>query len=300
MDVPVTECSTAWAGLSAWGTATQASFWVALEQSGPWGRDALVESRLDPELGDRWGSAAAKAGGRLLLMRAPGQHVAEADFRSRRVFVAGGLAGSAWLLQGVALSEAQVDGLPWDAIGTGDRASVLEDCPWLRPSDPVLLVCTNAKRDRCCALRGRPIVDQLAAEGLSVWECSHTGGHRFAPTGVVLPLGHVVARLTPDLGRAVLDAAASGRFAVGALSEEHDRGTSHLPPREQAAVSWVRAHEGETDPIALAVVGDDGDVVTVQHADGRVWALTLEKVRGEELPESCGKPAKPSATWRVH
>lgn len=241
-DAAPMECSTAWTGLSAWGTAARASFWVALEQPGPWGRDALVESRLDPALGARWGSAALAAGGRMLLIRAPGHHVAEDGFQSRRVLVAGGLAGSAWLLEGVALTEDEFDALPWDAIALGDRAAVQEACPWLHPAPaPVLLVCTNAKRDRCCALRGRPIANELAAEGLAVWECSHTGGHRFAPTGVVLPLGQVVGRLTVDLGREVLDAAASGRFAVGSLAEEHDRGVSHLPPREQAAMSWVRA-----------------------------------------------------------
>lgn len=294
------ECSTAWDRLPAWGTAAQASFFVALEQPGPWGRDALTESRLEPELGARWGAAALAAGGRMLLIRAPGQHVAGEGFQSRRVLVAGGLAGSAWLLEGVALTEHDVEALPWESIAAGDLATVREACPWLHPAPgPVLLVCTNAKRDRCCALRGRPIVHDLAAEGLAVWECSHTGGHRLAPTGVVLPLGQVVGRLTPDLGRAVLDAAASGRFAIGSLNEEHDRGASHLPPREQAAVSWVRATTGEADPVALAVVGGDGPTVTVQHAGGRVWELAVERVVEEERPESCGKPAVPAATWRV-
>lgn len=293
------ECSTAWEGLSAWGTAARADFWVALEQPGPWGRDALVESRLSPELGERWGAAVAAVGGRMLLIRAPGQHAASDGFQSRRVFVSGGLAGGGWLLEGVALTEDEFDAVPWPLVAAGDVAGVRAACPWLRPAAPVLLVCTNAKRDRCCALRGRPIVNDLAAEGLRVWECSHTGGHRFAPTGVVLPLGQVVGRLSVELGREVLDAAASGRFAMGSLTEAHDRGVSFLPPREQAAVSAVRAETGETEPIALAVVGDDGATVTVQHAGGRVWEVAVVPAEGQALPESCGKPAKPSETWRV-
>ena len=55
-----TACSTQWDALPAWGTATQARFWVAVEQSGPWGRDALTESHLDPDLGARLGAAASE------------------------------------------------------------------------------------------------------------------------------------------------------------------------------------------------------------------------------------------------
>ncbi len=290
------ECSTAWDGLSAWGTAARAAFWVALEQPGPWGREALTESHLDPALGAALQGAATEAGGRVLLIRGPGAHADTHEVRRRRVFIAGGLAGTPWLLSGDLDDPATLLDLPWDVLA----GTEVPDLEGFVLSAPVLLVCTNAKRDRCCALRGRPIATELAASGLEVWECSHTGGHRFAPTGVVLPLGQVVGRLDLDLARQVLDAAASGRFAVGTLNETHDRGVSHLAPRQQAAVSWVRAHEGETDPVALVVVGDDGATVTVQHADGRVWELAVEPVTGEDLPDSCGKPAKPSATWRVY
>ncbi len=289
------ECSTAWEGLSAWGTAARADFWIALEQPGPWGREALTESHLDAALGAALQEAATAAGGRVLLIRGVGAHADTHDVRRRRVYLAGGLAGTPWLLAGDVTDPAALLELPWDALA----GTAVPDIDGFTPTAPVLLVCTNAKRDRCCALRGRPIATELAASGLDVWECSHTGGHRFAPTGVVLPLGQVVGRLDLDLARQVLDAAASGRFAVGTLNETHDRGVSHLTPRQQAAVSWVRAHEGETDPVALAVVGGSDATVTVQHADGRVWELAVESVVGDLLPDSCGKPAKRSVTWRV-
>ncbi|MDO5535624.1 MAG: sucrase ferredoxin [Propionibacteriaceae bacterium] len=292
-------CSALWDELSAWGSATRASFWVAIEQPGPWGRDALTESHLDAELGGRLAAASAEAGGRVLLIRAPGHH-ADASFQSRRVFVAGGLSGRPWLLTGVALDPAALEDLPWADLTGASPDAALAACPWLQPAEaPVLLVCANSKRDVCCALKGRPVALALSAQRPGqVWECSHTGGHRFAPTGLVLPLGQMLARLDADLAGHALDAAASGAFAIGTLSERHDRGVSHLPPHHQAAVSWVRAHEGETAADAFTVAGE-ADAITVQHVDGRTWALAAHKVEGEALPESCGKAAKPSATWTV-
>lgn len=287
------ECSIAWGGLPAWGSATQASFFVALEQSGPWGREALTESHLDPGLGAALADAAARAGGRVLLIRRPGRH-ADIHEGPRRVYVAGGLASAPWLLGGALSEPADLLGLPWGTLG----GSMVPEVAGLTPTGPVLLVCTNAKRDRCCALRGRPIALALAEAGRAVWECSHTGGHRFAPTGVVLPLGQVVGRLTVPLGAAVLDAAASGRLAPQALGETHDRGMSHLEPRLAAAVSFVAASVPETDPHALRAEAGSSAVV-VRHRDGRQWSLAVTETSGEPLPDSCGKPPRPSRTWRV-
>ncbi|HEU5385864.1 MAG TPA: sucrase ferredoxin [Streptosporangiaceae bacterium] len=48
------------------------------------------------------------------------------------------------------------------------------------------LVCTNGKRDRCCAVRGRPVAAAIAdATGWDTWESSHLGGHRFAATALL-------------------------------------------------------------------------------------------------------------------
>ena len=58
-----------------------------------------------------------------------------------------------------------------------------------------VLVCTHGRRDRCCGSLGTSLAQELVAdpaplgEGARVWRTSHTGGHRFAPTAVVLPAG---------------------------------------------------------------------------------------------------------------
>ncbi|MDJ0401814.1 sucrase ferredoxin, partial [Rhodococcus rhodochrous] len=68
--------------------------------------------------------------------------------------------------------------------------------------DPSALVCAHGKRDRCCAVRGRPIAAALtAAFGQDVWECSHTGGHRVAPSMIMLPTGYTSGRGDEDDSR---------------------------------------------------------------------------------------------------
>ncbi|MBK8461651.1 MAG: sucrase ferredoxin [Nigerium sp.] len=286
-------CSVLWDTLSAWGTAGRASFWIALEQNGSWGRDALVESGLDPAVGAALSEAASVAGGKVLLIRRPGRH-AEQHTPRRVAYVAGGLGATPWLRKAHVADPAELLGLPWNELAGAQPV----DPPGFAASEPVLLVCTNAKRDRCCALRGRPVLTELAAQGRDVWECTHTGGHRFAPTGVVLPFGQVLARVTPEVGAAVLDAAASGRLAEASFGEHHDRGRSHLAPLLAVADSWVRARTGETGLAALEAV-EAGDEVVVRHRDGRAWALRIQAIEGAPLPESCGKEEKPSMTFRV-
>lgn len=283
-----TNCSVRWDSFEApaWGTAAQAQFWVALEQPGPWGRKAFTESRLDPQVGARLEKAVTAAGGRPLLIRSSREGVVdEANGYLRHVFVAGGMAqGTPWLLQGRHPDPAAVAQLPFEAIASGDVNAVREAAPWLWPTyEPVVLVCTNSKRDRCCALRGRPIVADLEhALGEQVWECTHTGGHRYAPTGILLPHGVTLGRIPdaesvraallglsgqqPDAQNAAAAALArvtgSGPsvhgFARAVLPEtlatdRHLRGLAHLSPAHQAADGHVRHAHGVTELMALTV-----------------------------------------------
>lgn len=67
---------------------------------------------------------------------------------------------------------------------------------------PMYLVCTNGKRDKCCAKFGLPIYENLGSQVPSnqVWECSHFGGHRLAPTLITLPNNLCYGNLNlPDL-----------------------------------------------------------------------------------------------------
>lgn len=304
------------AGLSAYGTATRATFFVAVEQPGPWGRDAATESHLPAEVGRTLSEACSSRGGRLSLLRRPGRHPDDPHEPGHTTYLAWS-GDSPWLLATRVTDPRALLAVDLDALARGDLDGARASLPGLEPSDPVLLVCTNGRRDVCCAVRGRPVaLDAAAVSPGRVWEASHTGGHRFAPTGVLLPHGATLARLDTDLSTEVLAAADRGELPQRVLGPQHDRGRSPLDGAEQAAESHVRLLEGETsltalsaaardEPGAAAAAGHAGaggaleaTTVVVRHRDGRQWLVVCERRAGTtELPESCGKAAVPAAEW---
>ncbi|MEU7478762.1 sucrase ferredoxin [Lentzea sp. NPDC042327] len=251
------------------GTAATATAWLCLEQPGPWGRDALLDSHLDRELGAELHRRASGTGVRILLIRRPGRHADTGVPARRRVYLAATTPGASWLEQADVGAPEELLELDFAALGAGRSTAFGTPV-----HDPLLLVCTNSKRDVCCALYGRPI-----ATALNLWECTHTGGHRFAPTGVLLPTGHLYGRLDHDLAE---------RLTTKGVSAERCRGRSCFTPRGQVAEVAVRERIGETGDV-LTVVAENAGSATVRHADGREWRVTLTERPVPPRPSSCGR-----------
>ncbi|HEY3558652.1 MAG TPA: sucrase ferredoxin [Kribbella sp.] len=268
------------------GTAVVATGWVVVEQPGPWGAKAPTQSHLDPVFGGAFDDKCKKVDVRFGLIRSPGRH-ADAVERSHQVFVASTTPGRTWLLGGTVADPAELEALDLRAVARGDRTAVAASMPALAPvAEPIVLVCTNGKRDGCCALLGRPLVAGLAERVPGrVWEANHLGGHRFAPTATYLPAGTMHGHLTVDTAVEVLAAADRGETVLTGL-----RGRSTWSKRGQAAEVAVRELLGELALDALRVVGEDAGTVTVQHADGRSWTVPVSTATAEPpRPDSCGK-----------
>ncbi|MFF8945529.1 sucrase ferredoxin [Streptomyces sp. NPDC014864] len=278
-------------------TAATATTWLLLEQPGPWGAKALTSSHLDPAVGRALERATRDTGVRVALIRRPGRHADRRTPSVRRVYVAHTVPGRVWLRSALTADPERLLDLDFAALGRGDHHSfdvVLGGRP--HTGDPLALVCTNGKRDRCCALLGRPLATELAASGVEgVWEVTHLGGHRFSPTLLVLPYGYAYGRAEAHAVKDVLHAVREGRVVV-----EGCRGRTAWERPAQAAELAVRAATGEDGADALtvvrtepAVVGPEGFAprweVTVGHADGRRWRVSV--AQGASLPpgpESCG------------
>lgn len=289
----MSRCSVVWsaAGVPAWGTAPRAGFWVCLEAPGPWGAKAATSARaVDPAVGAPLEALAEEMGGRLLLIRQAARNTVGGE--PLTVLVAGGFPEGGWLARFEVGDAAELVAwlTAWREAGTPRP----EDAG----TDPVLLVCTHAKRDQCCALEGRPILDALAGElgPDALWECSHLGGHRFAPTTLLLPTGQVLGRVGAE------DALAAHRDAgVGLLwpgGGRRDRGRSHLTPELQAAEAWALGRFGPARARDLDSEDADG-VVRVRHGQTRVDVRVTRIDTGDEAPLSCGKLVEPVIYWSV-
>lgn len=265
------------------GTAPRARTWVCIEQPGPWGPKALLESQLDGELGRQLTEASNDLPLRVQLIRRPGGGASG----RRAVFVAHAGPGRVWCRRIDGASDDDVRKLDLAALADGSEPEV-----GVRHDAPLYLVCTHAKRDACCARWGRPLVAALAAGfGDAVWETSHVGGHRFAGNLVALPEGLVYGSLEPDDAVHLIETHRRGLIDLARF-----RGRSSLGTWAQAADWFLRDRIAERGIDAVEVVttvpvgGDHAEVVL--EALGRRYRVRLERrPTGEPRLMGCDKEA---------
>jgi hypothetical protein len=271
-------------GESLAGTASRADRFVLVEFPTPWPAKAIEV--FDDALRSDLSAAAASANAKILLIRRHGQRTGDVrrwavtDVRARKAI------WGTW--------ETQAD--------LTDLVQQVEAAPNGWSSDPVALVCTHARHDACCGVRGRPVAAALTdSHGDLVWESSHVGGHRFAGNVVMALDGTYYGRLhalsAPEAVRAHLQ----GDVTRGAL-----RGFSWMEPAGQvvAAEAHRRWGPAPADAVASASV--------VEVSEGR-WLVELvcsepfpelitaevESVAGDAAPLSCNAEPAPTETFRI-
>ncbi len=232
------------------GTAAADIEFLLVECPGPWGHDAVNENRLPAEIRAH---LAGLQGVKVLLVRrpdgtsGPGVNVFHA--------VRHGL--------GFAVTAAVLEG-PEDLIDLDlSRLTSCDTALWL--------VCTNGKRDRCCAEIGRPIAAALGARWpRGTWETTHLGGHRFSGTLLALPSGLTLGRL--DTVGAL---AACAEIEEGVVPLEFCRGRAGRPGVDQVRELHVL---GGGDP-DVEIVAHPGPVRRQSCGDLKVKPTTCYEVR---------------------
>ncbi|MCH9679777.1 MAG: hypothetical protein K0U35_09615 [Actinomycetia bacterium] len=284
------------------GSAPSATAWIVVEHLGPWGRDALEDSGLNSDCVAHLRWALDTHGVRTILARRSGSRRVGArdepnttenpDVPSppRNVWVAacGPSGGTGRHGQMSDFSEL----LQWDleALGRGvlPKFGVAMEDAWE-------FVCTHGRRDVCCATSGRgyALARQASVPDAHVWECSHLGGHRFAPTCLILPSGRLYGRLD-----------AAGFYPAGSEpSPDFLRGASYLNPAAQAADQAVRSALAlpASAPTHLSEPNDlnGGSVsVTVRTPEQGTWRVTCT-ANTIEAPASCGAPPTVRTVWQA-
>jgi hypothetical protein len=261
-------------------TAPPARRLLLIEVPGPWGRAGLTGSRLAAEVTVPLAAAADAAGVRVQLIRRPGRHAGP-----RRPGAMATAGTHAW-----GIADPDVGAVRWGrwrdehdllridlridlGIDLGVDLGAACDPATNASTGPqrLALVCTHARHDVCCAVRGRPVAAAVSAgSDRDVWETSHLGGDRFAANLLLLPEGEVFGGLDPDSAPVTIELLDAGR-----LDLEHYRGRVGRSPLEQAAVQLVARAVDDDRLGAVRVRG-----ATALGADR--WQLSIDH-RGRDL-----------------
>lgn len=269
------------------GTASRISSLVMLEHAGTWStdvRERVVTECFGPGAPAMLDELHVGLGLRSLVIRRPGRRPPP---EHPAVFVAGCRPGHRWLERIPVRGYADLADLDLVAIAEGD-GGFGEPVP-----HPMLLVCTHGRKDACCAIKGRPVADALAAEHPEqTWQCTHFGGDRWAGNLLIAPHGMMYGQLDATSAPPVAAAA-----QVGEVSLNNLRGRTWTDPFAQVAEIAVRERTGLSglDEVLPGTVHATGDEAWVEvHASGSAYRVQVRRrpmgVHGHSL---CSGEAHP-------
>jgi hypothetical protein len=285
------------------GTAPRGDFWMLLEYDGIWGKKAFKESNLPELVKSHLNDLLDQIPfSKLLLIR---QHLAHREARQ------GGRLAIKHHKQGIrfymilaseqeprlyAFSlEKYEDLLEMDIPGAAARTGVYE----ANISGEVLaLICTNGRRDWCCARYGPEIYQEIvqlneeSSAPLTIWQSSHLGGHRFAPNIACFPQGYFYGRVEKDELQDFLS-----HIRQGKVYKAKARGRACYPAHVQAAEMFIRQRfrskmAGEYQLID-AVETQPGEWVVrfKSRQDRQIQTLeVLEEITPDQVYKSCNDP----------
>lgn len=215
------------AGEKLLGSAPNTTHWLLLEYPGAFGQNALADSALALKVKDHLERLLVATPDSKLLLIKDRTSLGRA---CPRLFI-GTISPDGKRRTFLHLELNQYT----DLLGYANLESLVATAePHLQP---LVLVCTNGRRDQCCARLGLPLFNSLTTNAaLSTFECSHVGQHRFAPNLLVFPGPYYYGRITVE------DA---NSFAQSVIAEQlllpYLRGNCALPAPAQAAEGYLLA-----------------------------------------------------------
>lgn len=259
--LPCAEQSAA-AGEPIAGTAAQTRAWIIIEYARFWPARILQGEDLeDPVRTALRAAMAAIPGARVQFIRRP---ASRSEPRCTVFLARSGPAGWVWRTE--IDDHAELAEWPLERWLSADAPPA--DAPGARWTEPLVLVCTHGKRDVCCARSGPALFTALCERigAPSVWQTTHLGGHRYAPTLVSLPDGYCYGRV-PQEAAPALAAGIRGGYLHDLA---HVRGRTDLSAPAQRADLAVRAAIDAHAVDAVSVGEPAGDPEAGWAVDVRV------------------------------
>ena len=263
------------------GTAKTGSGFVLFEYAGAWSRDVLDGGTFSPELTAQLKKNLKKSGMGLQLIRKPGREGRNVE--KHNLFL---VFSKEAIIEHVVVDSPEAI-LDMDLSQPGKNNAQ-------RVDHPVLLICTHSKRDVCCALKGRPLAAAVEPQfgPLHVWEASHTKGHRFAPSMLLMPWNYSFGQLNEEETMQLFQSALDNKLFLPG-----NRGRGTFDARGQVAeIAVAEVFGGAIAPASLQVDVEE-DSVLVTHPEGRSWNVELERIEVEGVVSSCGDQPKTGKAW---
>lgn len=256
-------------GEQLFGTAKKTTIWLLLEYPYLWGRKAFEESDLPAQLKSHLSSFLDQVPySKLLLIKSQ-----SAMFRDTINFIM--VIGSE---KQPRIYRFQIDSY-LDLLDLELSNLLSEENVYSShlSAGPIFLVCTNGKRDPCCAKYGLSVYGQISAiKRQQAWQTTHLGGHRFASNVLCFPHGILYGRVDEDSATHLIDA-----YAQGSILLDKYRGRACFDPQVQAADYYLRRQTRvmQIDAYRLARVdllsADRWRVSFFSGTNGQVYQVTL-------------------------
>jgi hypothetical protein len=269
--------------------------WLALEYTAAWGARAYDEAELPPPVREKMdGWLRDVPGTRIQLVRREGR----VPFEDITFFVGWSAPKRSTVVELRLRSYENLLDIDLPELVAGMQRGDVTGAV-ISPEKPMLLVCTNGKRDRCCAKWGVPLYHALMKrDDVDVWQTTHLGGHRFAATVLALPEGLSYGRVQTEEIDELVDAVIHRRIH----RLDRFRGRTCHPAAGMAAEHFVREETGrlEVDAIDAIRVREDGDLHTasVRDDNGREYLVELTYETSDVMaPPSCAKAPAPIGRW---
>ena len=246
---------------NAFGTASVGELWMLIEYARPWGPHALLDSELSTDVKNYLEQLVRRIPRARLLFIKQEKKRGHSE-RPFNFFVVRASARDPFTVKYRLDDYEQLKSIYLDVatLAAGD----LGGCAGEIVKEPLYLVCTHGKRDKCCAKFGYPLYKTLRKErGDNVWQSSHVGGDRFAANLVCFPHGLFYAHMTGDAARIVTREYESDRIML-----DQFRGRACYSYPVQAAEFFIRAETGLTGL-------DDLRHLSSERAGQRSWRISF-------------------------
>ncbi|HKS29316.1 MAG TPA: sucrase ferredoxin [Pyrinomonadaceae bacterium] len=253
---------------NTFGTASVGEVWLLVEYTEPWGPHALKDSSLSTEVKNYLNQLIRRIPrSRLLFIKQERRHQSRFNFfivrgRERNPFIVRFELDDYEKLRERYLDVASV--AAGEKTGHGEVVT-----------EPLYLVCTHGKRDKCCAKFGFPIYKSVreARDG-QVWQSSHVGGDRFAANLLCFPHGLFYAHVTDESAHEVVEAYEREQIVL-----EKFRGRACYPYPVQAADYFIRRETG--------VVGvNELRGLSSERVDDDCWRIRFGASDAKEIHEA--------------